>query len=87
MIKSYINGIESILFYEERVSIETAPMGYPYMYHLRHDDNNWIQPVTIESFVVVNFFGTVFMKESVEIGDDGYVEVESFVHQPSILSS
>lgn len=28
--------------------------------------------------MVVNFFGTVFMKEPIEIGSDGYVEVESF---------
>ncbi|MEK7079278.1 MAG: LPD28 domain-containing protein [Patescibacteria group bacterium] len=78
MIKACINGINCILFYDERIAPEKAPQGYPYMYHIRHDENNWTRPVNLERFVVVNFFGTVFMKEPIEIDASDYLEINSF---------
>lgn len=77
-MKASINDIECIVYYEERVPSEQAPLGYPYMYHLRHDEDDWSQPINLEKVVFVNFFGTVFMKEPIEIDDSGYVEIESF---------
>ena len=81
MIRASVNKVECRLFYDERVSSEEAPEGYPYMYHLRHDEDNWINPVNIEPFVAVNFFGTVFMKEPVSFDGSGYIEIESFEMQ------
>jgi len=81
MMKACINGMDCVLFYDERIPPEKAPQGYPYMYHVRHDDNNWICPITIERFVVVNFFGTVFMKEPIVIGEDNYLEINQFKHE------
>ncbi len=78
MVRARVNGIDCILYYDERIPQEEAPPGYPHMYHLRHDEDDWSQPVNLEKFVLVNFFGTVFMKDPVEIDDSGYVEVESF---------
>jgi len=73
-----INGISCILYYDERIPREQAPLGYPYFYHLRHDENDWTCPISIERFVLADFFGTVFMKEPVEFGMDDYVEVKQF---------
>jgi hypothetical protein len=78
MIRARINGIDCILFYDERVPLEKAPLGYPYMYHIRHDEDDWTRPISIEQFVVANFFGTIFMKKPVELGRDGYMEIERF---------
>lgn len=78
MIKARINGLDCIVYYDERVPAEKAPPGYPYMYHIRHDEDDWTQPVNLERFVLVNFFGTVFMKVLIEIDDSGYVEIDSF---------
>ena len=78
MITAYVNGIECKFYYEERLSPEHAPFGYPYMYHLRHDEDNWTKPIMLERFVLVNFFGTVFMKEPVEFGEEYYIEIKQF---------
>lgn len=78
MLRARINNIDCILYYEERVAPEKAPAGYSYMYHVRHDEDDWTLPVTLEQSVLVNFFGTVFMKDPMYIGDAGYVEIESF---------
>ena len=78
MITAYVNGIENKFYYKERISPEHAPLGYPYMYHLRHDEDNWSKPITLERFVLVNFFGTVFTKEPVDFGENDYVEIEQF---------
>ncbi|MCB7129120.1 MAG: hypothetical protein J3T61_06260 [Candidatus Brocadiales bacterium] len=76
--KAVINGIECILFYDERVSAEEAPAGYPYMYYVRHDEDNWVRPISIEKYVLVNFFGTIFTKELIDFDNNYYVDVESF---------
>lgn len=78
MINACVNGIQCKFYYEERFSSEHAPIGYPYMYHLRHDEDDWTNPVMLERFVGVNFFGTVFMKEPIEFGERGYLDIERF---------
>ena len=78
MLNARINNMDCILYYDIRVSPEKAPLGYPYMYHVRHDEDDWTQPVSLERAVFVNFFGTVFMKQPVEFDDSGYIDIESF---------
>jgi len=78
MINACINGIECKLFYDERISVNKAPAGYPYMYHLRHDEENWNRPISIENFVFVNFFGTIFTNKPLNIDRNDYIDVNSF---------
>jgi hypothetical protein len=78
MLNARINNIDCIVYYEERISQEKAPLGYPYMYHIRHDEDDWTRPVTLESLVAVNFFGTAFFKEPLEFGGTSYIEIERF---------
>lgn len=37
-----------------------------FYYELRHDDEDWSQPCTIEDFVLVNFWGTICFKSSID---------------------
>ncbi len=78
MTKALINNFDCIFFYDERIPAEKAPISHPHMYHIRHDEDNWTRPITIERFVLVNFFGTVFMKESIEFDSSGYLEIERY---------
>ena len=78
MDRAHINGIDCIFYYEERIPPENAPFGYPYMYHVRHDEDDWTCPISIEQFVFVNFFGTIFTSKPVKLGSDGYTEIEQF---------
>lgn len=77
-MKARINDIECILFYEERIPTEKAPIGYPYAYHIRHDENDWTCPISIERFVAVNFFGTIFVKKPIELSVDSTMEIKQF---------
>jgi hypothetical protein len=78
MIKALVNDIECIFYYDERFSPEHAPLGYPYMYHLRHDEDDWTRPISIEKYVLVNFFGTVFMKNPIDFGNEIYMDINKF---------
>ena len=78
MIKAHINNIDCILFYDKRVSSGQPPVGYPNMYNVRHDECIWTRPISIEKFVFVNFFGTIFTKEPFKFNISGYIEVKSF---------
>lgn len=49
---------------ESRVKPLERKEGYHY-YELRHEDDDWSQPCTIEDFVFVNFWGTICFKESI----------------------
>jgi len=48
------------------------------MYHVRHDEENWTRPISIEQFVLVNFFGTIFTREFMDINMGDYIDVEHF---------
>ena len=37
-----------------------------YYYDIRHSDQDWSDPVTIEPFVMVNHFGTIVTTEPIE---------------------
>ena len=38
-------------------------------YELRHSDDDWSRPATLEKSVIVDFFGTLISKEAIEVGD------------------
>lgn len=78
MIKACINDIDCILYYDERVSIEQTPTGFPYMYYLRHDECDWTKPISIERLIFVNFFGTIFTRKPILFNENDYIAVETF---------
>lgn len=56
-------------FIDFRIDKDTIPQG-KFMYQCRHDDDgNWIDPVTIETRVLVNFCGTLIMDREIEFPD------------------
>ena len=77
-MKAWVNGIECQFFYDEAIPPEQAPEGYPFIYYLRHDENNWIKPISIEPYVFANFFGTVFMKNKLEFDKNRFIDVKRF---------
>jgi hypothetical protein len=78
MLTANVNGIKCVLFYEERIIPEKAPSGFPFMYHIRHDENDWTCPISIEKYVAVNFFGTVFMEKPLEFDSSSYIKIKKF---------
>lgn len=50
---------------------------FKYRYAIRHSDYSWVDPITIEKSVVVNFYGSIFFKEELvfENSDDAYIEL------------
>mgnify|MGYP006872979055 FL=1 len=72
------------LLLERRVSAEERKLR-KYRYQIRHSDDDWDEPATLEKGVVVNFFGNVLTDEPVrelESGEEGYLEIEDFCTQP-----
>jgi hypothetical protein len=78
MVRARVNRQACILHRDERIPAEDAPFGYPHMYHLRHSEDDWTCPDSIERFVLVNFFGTIFLENPLDIGEDGYVDIWNF---------
>jgi hypothetical protein len=55
-----------------------------YYYELRHADNDWSCPITVEKAVLVNFWGTLISDKPYSLNDGGYYslsedEVDEFV--------
>ena len=63
----------------------TAPVGYPYMYYLRHDEDDGMEPISIENYVLVNFFGTIFFKQPIVFGKEVYVDINEFKYLKQII--
>lgn len=78
MDRATVNGIECFFCYDERVSVGDAPSDHPFVYHVRHDEDDWALPFSVEPFVLANFFGTVFMRRPLVFGTAGYMEIEQF---------
>lgn len=56
-------------FYDFRIDKNTVPQG-KFMYQCRHDDNgDWVTPVTIEPFVLVNFCGTLITDKEIKFDE------------------
>jgi hypothetical protein len=85
MFKVRVNGIQGFLYYEERIPRELAPAGYHYMYHLRHDEDDGMEPISIENYVLVNFFGTIFLRKPVEFGKEQYIEVKTIKYDKQLI--
>lgn len=68
------------LFNDLRIDRQSIPEGY-FMYEVRHDDEDWGEPVEIALGVMVNFFGTLLTKEQFTlepspITDNAYLWIE-----------
>lgn len=44
-------------------------------YPVRHTENNWAEPYSIEPCVVVNFWGYAYSKTPLDFGKEGYLLV------------
>ncbi|MBR0510000.1 MAG: hypothetical protein IJJ85_07760 [Clostridia bacterium] len=73
---------QTALFANERYGSETTPEGL-YCYHLRMSDEQ-DRLAALEPYVKVNFGGTVFTKEPIDLGEDGCLEL-SEESEPNFL--
>ena len=58
-----------VLLSDERIDKETLPEGL-YCYDIRHSDNDWDMPVTIEKRVVANWYGSILSKVPIELNSN-----------------
>ena len=63
----------------EQRKIESIPEGYPHIYYARHGEDDWTIPLTIEKFVLVDFFGIIFTANPIDLGEDGYIEAQNLL--------
>ena len=67
------------LFVDFRIDRNTIPEGY-HFYEVRHDDNSWGDPVEIALGILVNFLGTLIMKEPLDLepaeNGNNFVEID-----------
>lgn len=66
---------EQGLFTDSRVDKGTIPDGW-YFYEVRHDDNDWCEPIEIALGVLVNYFGTLITNEPLSL-IDGYLYIDA----------
>jgi hypothetical protein len=71
-----INNFDCIL--SESSKVQVSPEGYPFKYYARHGSDDWTIPLTIEKFVRVDYFGTIFTKQPTDLGEKGFLDVWSF---------
>ena len=62
------------LFSELRVDAPTIPKGL-FPYDIRYSDHDDSVPATIESFVSINYFGTVIVNAPLDFGESGHIEI------------
>ena len=69
-----ICGYEA-LFTNERISRDTVPVGW-YLYEVRHDDECQGIPCEIARGILVNFWGSLLMRDKLsEIEKEGYLYI------------
>lgn len=64
--------------YRVRRDIETEGK---YLYDIRHSDNDWCDPATLEKNVVVNWFGTMILDSPIELLEEdknAYLEITDY---------
>lgn len=52
-----------------------------YLYDIRHTDEDWCEPATLEKRVMVNWFGTLIVDEPIEIlesDNSAYLEITDY---------
>lgn len=60
----------------ERLPFVVVPPGY-HKYSIRHSNEDWCIPVTVEREVIVNHLGDILVEEPLDLGEEGYLEIES----------
>lgn len=78
--KVHVLGVEC-LFNDLRIDRNSVPEGY-LMYEVRHSDEDWGEPCEIALGILVNFFGTLLVKEPYELEyspltKNGYLDFET----------
>lgn len=64
---------QNALFTEDRIIRESVPHGF-YLYEVRHDDDCQGNPVEVKKWIMVNFLGTLLLREPIEeVECKGYV--------------
>lgn len=61
--KAMVNGMEGLLSDDRTLTVPK----YPFRYDMRHMDLSPDKPATIENFVAVNYFGSILLKERLEV--------------------
>ena len=64
------------LFTDWRLDRPTIPDGV-YCYELRHGDENWGEPVELARYIVINYYGTVLIREPIQLPIEGWIPLES----------
>ena len=55
------------------------PVEGKYLYDIRHSDNDWCDPATLEHRVMVNWFGTIILDEPVDFPDgQDCIDIEDY---------
>lgn len=75
MFESVIFQGKPALFTDGRLDKTTLPAGI-YCYDIRHSDNDWGKPCTLENHVLVNFFGSIITKEPISLSSEGYLRMK-----------
>jgi hypothetical protein len=61
-----------VLYVDMRIAPNSLPEGL-YTYDLRHSDDDWSQPATLQRQVTVNYFGTVISQNQMQL--DGFLQI------------
>ena len=64
------------LFTECRIDRSTVPQGV-YRYELRHGDEDWGESRELSRSLMVNFYGTVLVREPFQLPVEGWIPLES----------
>lgn len=68
-----INGILS----ECRVGRELETED-KFIYDIRHTDNDWCEPATLENFVWVNWYGSIIVDTPIQFPEEPYLEITNY---------
>ena len=63
-----------VLFTSDKVDKTLLPKNM-FCYYIRHSDDDWDEPATLEKFVRVNLYGTIISKNEIVIND--YIDINS----------
>lgn len=73
------SGVECLVYegFPENTNIE----GYPHLYWLRHPDDDWSEPCTIEPYVLVNRWGALLSPKELVIGRKGNLSLSKEIRE------
>lgn len=63
------------LYHVARIDRSTVPKGY-HLYELRHDDDCSGDVVQIARSILVNHWGSIIVRDEIELPEDGFLDVE-----------